>query len=119
MKHLLSGVAFAVLLAAAAPASARAPAAAPVPGAGPIIPPADPAAAKAAASAAAATAAPSAAAPVTATAVRHDRPMRHRYAWHRRHTRRHHWWRGARGDRVAEALNRQELHRVVPPGPPH
>ena len=115
MRHLLGGVALAALIATAAPAWARNPA---NPAAGAlIIPPADPAAAKSAASPPAAQAAPSAPAAVTETAIRGDRPMRHRYAWHRRHFQRRHWWRGRRSARVAEALNLEELHRVMPPHP--
>lgn len=114
MRHLLSGVALAALIASGAPASARNQAT-PEAGAA-IIPPADPAAAKPAASPPS-TEAASAAAVVTATAIRHDRAPHHRYVWHRRHARRHHWRHGGGTDRVAEALNLEELHRAVLPHP--
>jgi hypothetical protein len=117
MRHLLSGVALAALIACGAPAWARSQAT-PEAGAA-IIPPADPTAAKPAASPPSTEAAP-AAAVVAATAIRHDRAPHRRYVWHRRHARRHHWGHLG-GDRVAEALNFVELHRIMPPHPmpPH
>jgi hypothetical protein len=113
MRHLLSGVALAALIASGVPASARNPAT-PEAGAA-IIPPADPTAAKPAASPPSTEAAP-AAAVVAATAIRHDRAPHRRYVWHRRPARRDHWRHGG-GDRVAETLNFAELRRMMPPQP--